>query len=113
MTQYWGGGGGTRHFFLLTLYNFKNIWGTRAPNPLALQSLRGFSGPSKIIFRRESKPLTVKLNNFEKRLWDDFGSKLSLVCKKNSSTISFNFMPIGHLSHYFNNIISFAKCGDI
>ena len=31
-TQYWGGGGGcTRRFFLLTLYNFKNIWGARAP----------------------------------------------------------------------------------
>ena len=25
MTEYWGGG--TRHFFLLTLYNFKNIGG--------------------------------------------------------------------------------------
>ena len=24
MTQYWGGGG-TKHFFLLTLYNFKTI----------------------------------------------------------------------------------------
>ena len=23
----WGGGGGTRHFFLLSFYNFKNIWG--------------------------------------------------------------------------------------
>ena len=28
MTQYWGG---TRHFFLLNLYNFKNIGGARAP----------------------------------------------------------------------------------
>ena len=28
VTQYWGG---TRHFFLLTLYNFKNIGGARAP----------------------------------------------------------------------------------
>ena len=27
MTQYWGGGGGTRQFFLLTLYKFKNIGG--------------------------------------------------------------------------------------
>ena len=28
MTQYLkGGGGGTKHFFLLILYNFKNIWG--------------------------------------------------------------------------------------
>ena len=25
MTEYWGGG--TRHFFLLTLYNFKNMGG--------------------------------------------------------------------------------------
>ena len=29
--QYWGGG--TRHFFLLTLYNLKNIEGTCAPRP--------------------------------------------------------------------------------
>ena len=35
MTQYWGGGGDTRHFFLLTLYNFKNIGGgdTRVHRP--------------------------------------------------------------------------------
>ena len=32
MTEYWGG---TIHFFLLTLYNFKNIGGgARAPPPL-------------------------------------------------------------------------------
>ena len=31
MTQYWGG---TRYFFLLALYNFKNIGGgARAPHP--------------------------------------------------------------------------------
>ena len=30
MTQYWGG---TRHFFLLTLYNFKNIRGGHVPPP--------------------------------------------------------------------------------
>ena len=30
MTEYWGG---TIHFFLLTLYNFKNIGGARAPSP--------------------------------------------------------------------------------
>ena len=30
MTQYWGD---TRHFFLLNLYNFKNIGGARAPLP--------------------------------------------------------------------------------
>ena len=27
VSQYWGGGGGTRHLFLLTLYNYKNIGG--------------------------------------------------------------------------------------
>ena len=32
MTQYWGGGG-TRHFFLLNLYNIKKIGGARAPLP--------------------------------------------------------------------------------
>ena len=32
-----GGGGGTIHFFLLTLYNFKNIWrGACAPLPPAV-----------------------------------------------------------------------------
>ena len=36
VTQYWGG---TRHFFLLILYNFKNIWGgTRAPPAPLLHS---------------------------------------------------------------------------
>ena len=30
MTQYWGGGG-TRHLFILNLYNFKNIGGEHVP----------------------------------------------------------------------------------
>ena len=30
VTQYWGGGD-TRHFFLLNLYNFKNIEGGHVP----------------------------------------------------------------------------------
>ena len=30
VTRYWGG---TRHFFLLTLYNFKNIGGHVPPGP--------------------------------------------------------------------------------
>ena len=36
MPQYWGG---TKHFFLLTLYNFKNIWGGGScpPPPLLLR----------------------------------------------------------------------------
>ena len=36
VTRYWGGGvGGTKHFFLLILYNFRNIGGggARAPPP--------------------------------------------------------------------------------
>ena len=32
MTEYWGG---TMHFFLLTLYNFKNIGGGHVPSPPA------------------------------------------------------------------------------
>ena len=32
VTQYWGEGG-TRHFFLLILYNFKNIEGGHVPPP--------------------------------------------------------------------------------
>ena len=31
-----GGGGGTIHFFLLTLYNFKNIGGGGGSTPLSL-----------------------------------------------------------------------------
>ena len=33
VTRYWRGGEGTRHLFLLTLYNSKNIRGARAPRP--------------------------------------------------------------------------------
>ena len=41
MTQYWGGG--TKHFFLLILYNFKNIGGggARAPPAPPASLLRG------------------------------------------------------------------------
>ena len=34
VTQYWGD---TRHFFLLSLYNFKNIWGDTFPLPPLLR----------------------------------------------------------------------------
>ena len=33
------GGGGTRHFFLLTLYNLRNIWGHVLPRPSTPRSL--------------------------------------------------------------------------
>ena len=34
MSRYWGGGGGVKTLFLLTLYNFKNIEGARAWAPV-------------------------------------------------------------------------------
>ena len=37
VTRYWGGGGGTRHFSLLTLYNFKNIRGHVPSRPPLLR----------------------------------------------------------------------------
>ena len=37
LTRYWGGGG-TRHFFLLTLYNFKKYWVGRGSTCSALPS---------------------------------------------------------------------------
>ena len=45
VTWYWGGGG-RGHFFILTLYNFKNIGGARAhpPPPSAPQSLINWVG---------------------------------------------------------------------
>ena len=47
--QYWGG---TRHFFLLTLYNFRNIGRARAPQPPTPRSLLAVAAasPAKIGF---------------------------------------------------------------
>ena len=46
MIQYWGKGGGKSHFFLLILYNFKNIgggggtWPSRSPpSPRSLSKI--------------------------------------------------------------------------
>ena len=77
MTQYWGGGG-TRHFFPLSLYNFKNIGGhVPLPPPPTPQSLlqmavyaREISGGDGNVEYSVSKRLTERCGNtlFEK-LW--------------------------------------------